>query len=233
MLFASHTHRETFLLSRLLVQSHSHQAPFGLFQSRPEFTKQTPQSEYRSVNPRTDVFLLTVGIETSVYSLNAPVPGQAAALASEIARDLPGARARARGEHTLGVKRLGDRLTYNRLEALVREELAGQTPFDIQITHVDCFPEAPRGTSPVIYLAVESPGLVALHKRLAETFDPVSDEIEGEGYTPHVTVARGGSLETAQRVVEREIEPIEWTVSELIFWNAVRCQQVSSVSLPA
>jgi hypothetical protein len=48
-----------------------------------------------------------------------------------------------------------------------------------------------------------------------------------------VTVARGGSLDRAKEVTDREIETIEWSVSELAFWNATKKQPVSTVSLPA
>ncbi len=170
-----------------------------------------------------------------MYSLNVPVPGRVAALASDIARDLPGARARCRGEHTLCVKRLdgnGAEVGYNRLEAQAREALAGQPPFEVAVTGVDYFTEVIVGSSPVVYLAVESPGLRRLHERLAAVF-PVVDPIEGEDYTPHVTVARGGSLDAAKRAADRTVERIDWTVSALSFWDATRRQAVSTVSLPA
>jgi 2'-5' RNA ligase len=168
-----------------------------------------------------------------VYSLNVPVPANVAALAGDIARDLPGARERERGEHTLGVKRLGgEPEEYNRLEARVRELLVGQPAFEIRVTDLKYFPEAITGPEPVIYLAVESPELRRLHLRLADVFDPI-EGIEGEGYTPHVTVARGGSLDRAQDVTARDIDPIEWTVTELCFWDARLSEQVSTVSLPA
>jgi len=83
----------------------------------------------------------------------------------------------------------------------------------------------------VSYLAVTSPGLEALHQRLCEDFEPVAD-LEGEVYTPHVTIARGGSIQTA-RAVAGDIEPIEWTVDELAFFDAEREAFVSRVSLPA
>jgi len=169
-----------------------------------------------------------------VYSLNVPVPSQVAALASDIAAELPMARARTRGEHTLGVKRLGGTAgAYDRLEARTRELLRGQPAFDVRISRVDIFENPPVGSAPVVYLAVESPGLVELHERLAEVFDPVNTQIEGEGYTPHVTVARGGSLESAEQAASRKIEPVKWSVSELVFWDAKHSQTVSSVSLPA
>ena len=169
-----------------------------------------------------------------MYSLNVPVPSRVAALAGDIATELPMARARARGEHTLGVKRLAESPgAYDRIEARTREVLRGQPTFEIQVTEIDIFEDPPVGSAPVVHLTVDSPGLVALHERLAEVFDPVDTQIEGEGYTPHVTIARGGSLETARQVARRDIEPIRWTVSELIFWDAQHSQSVSSVSLPA
>lgn len=169
-----------------------------------------------------------------MYSLNVPVPADVAALASRLARELPGATPRARGEHTLLVKRLGDgtETPYNRLETKVREHLTGQPPFEARITAVDYFAPVPRGESPVVYLAVESPELKRLHDRLAEAFDPV-DGIEGESYVPHVTIARGGSPELAAQLADRSIEPVSWDVTELVFWDGTRDQPVSRLSLPA
>lgn len=169
-----------------------------------------------------------------MYSLNIPVPTAVATLAGELTRELPGARARPRGEHTLGVKRLGvgKDVAYSRLETQVRELLAGQPAFQVRVTSIEYFPDAPRGPSPVVYLAVDSPPLVELHRKLADIFEPI-EGIEGEGYVPHVTVARGGSPEMATRLAQREIEPIRWDVTELVFWDAERNQPVSRLSLPA
>jgi len=171
---------------------------------------------------------------TDVYSLNVPVPADVARLAGDVARELPEARARTRNEHTLVAKRLGDgiRETFDRLAARTREALAGQPAFEARVTGVEYFSDAVSGTSPVVYLAVESPGLVALHHELAETFEPV-EAVEGEAYVPHVTVARGGSPAAADRIAQREIDAIDWTVSELRFWDAKRAQSAGTVSLPA
>lgn len=169
-----------------------------------------------------------------MYSLNVPVPGRVAALASDLSREVPRARGRPRGEHTLGVKRLtadGD-APYSHLEARARELLDGQPPFEVRVTGLDLFAEAVTGPSPVVYLAVESPELHRLHDRLVGPFPPV-EGIEGTGYTPHVTVARGGPLAAAERVTQRSIDPLSWTVSELLFWDAARSRSVSTVSLPA
>jgi 2'-5' RNA ligase len=176
-----------------------------------------------------------LAVRNGVYSLNVPVPGQVATLASDISRDLPAARARCRGEHTLCVKRL-DRVdsetAYSRLEARAREALAGQPAFEVRVTGVAYFEEAVRGSTPVVYLAIESPELRRLHERLSTVFEPV-ETIEGEEYTPHVTVARGGSMAAARRAADRQVDPITWRVSELSFWDATRRQAVSTVSLPA
>lgn len=169
-----------------------------------------------------------------VYSLNAPLPGAVSALASRLARQLPEARARARGEHTLVVKRLGDgdAETFARLSARAREALAGAPAVEARVTGVDHFPVAASGPSPVVYLAVESPGLEALHRRLSEVFDPVPD-VEGEDYVPHVTVARGGTVAAADRLADRGIDPIAWKVTELAFRDAERGQRAGTVALPA
>ncbi|MFB6142123.1 MAG: 2'-5' RNA ligase family protein [Halorientalis sp.] len=169
-----------------------------------------------------------------MYSLNASVPSAVAALATDVAADLPAATPRTRGGHTLGVKRLGggDHAAYARYEAAVRDALTGVAPFAVRVPGVRVFEEVPVGSAPVVYLRVESPGLVAVHERLCERFDPVPD-IEGDDYTPHVTVARGGNLDRARAAAAREVEPVEWTVEELVFWDATREATVSRLSLPA
>jgi hypothetical protein len=182
-----------------------------------------------------------------VYSLNVPVPSGVARLASDLARELPGARPRRRGEHTLVCKRLDaggspggptgrdvgrGHDTAGRLDTRVREALAGTPPFAARVVGVDQFREAVTGPSPVVYLAVESPGLRELHERACETFDPV-EGLEGDDYTPHVTVARGGSPAAVEAVCERSVDPVEWTVDELQVYDAEHAQPVSTLSLPA
>jgi len=168
-----------------------------------------------------------------VYSLNVPVPGSVGALAGDLGRRLPGARIRQRGERTLVCKRLGtDRDRYHAVEARVRDALSGTAPFAARVTGVDLFEEATTGTSPVVYLAVDSPELERLHRRLCDVFDPV-DGIEGEDYTPHVTVARGGDLSRARELAATAVDPVEWSVSALEVWDAERARSVTTVSLPA
>ena len=169
-----------------------------------------------------------------MYSLNVPLPSSVTSLAGRLARDLPRARARPRGEHTLVVKRLGngDHAAYARLEARARDAVRGTAPFEVRLTAVEQFETAATGPSPVVYLAVESPALRALHDRLCAEFDAV-DGMEGDDYVPHVTIARGGDPGAASRLVERSIEPVEWTVEELRFYDADRGQSVRRLSLPA
>lgn len=167
-----------------------------------------------------------------MYSLNVPVPAAVARLAAEVARDLPGARPRTRGTHTLVCKRLPDETGYAQLEARARDVLRGAPACEARVSGVGVFEDVPTGTAPVVYLTVESPGLVALHDRLCERFDPLSG-LEGDDYVPHVTVARGGTVEAARAVADRTLESVEWTIDELVFWDAEREQPVSRVSLPA
>jgi len=118
-----------------------------------------------------------------------------------------------------------------RVRAQVREHLAGQPAFEARVTGIDTFTEATSGPSPVVYLAVESPPLRALHERLLELFSPV-EGMEGADYTPHVTIARGGDRDAAARLAERSIEPITWTVSRLTVRDARRGEPAGSLSLP-
>ena len=182
-------------------------------------------------------------------SVNVPVPGRVSGLAAEVAADLTarqggtglgaagprGVRTdaggvRVRDDRTLVAKRLpeGDP---HRVEARAREAIAGTPPFEVRVDRVDQFAEPTAGPGPVVYLAVESPGLWELHERLCRAFEPV-DRLESEEYTPHVTVARGGSPAAAERVLG-PVDPIEWTVTELQFWDATRNLVAGRVSLPA
>lgn len=169
-----------------------------------------------------------------MYSLNAPVPTDVARLAGRLADELPGARARTRDEHTLLVKRLGDpdAREFDPLVARVRETIAGTDPIPVTISGVEYFADPETGTGPVVYLAVESHGLVALHGRLCEAFDPVA-HLEGEEYVPHVTIARGGDPALAERLTDREIEPVSFEVRELTVWDAERSLSTTRFSLPA
>ncbi|MFC4359744.1 2'-5' RNA ligase family protein [Halobium salinum] len=190
------------------------------------------------------------------YSLNVPVPGELKRLAGELHPQLV-AFDRVRDRHTLVCKRLtdgdgadgrggrGGRIgrsgqgagggragaTSARLRERLRRVLTETPAFEARVDRIDFFETPTRGSGPVVYLAVESPGLVSLHRRLCETFPPV-DGIEGESYVPHVTLARGGSLADAERLESTAVDPVEWTVSELRLWSGDYREAVARFRLP-
>lgn len=169
-----------------------------------------------------------------MYSLNVPVPPAVGRLATELGRELTDARVRERDEHTLVCKRLGDAdgPGVDRLAARVREAIAGTSPFAAAVTGVDVFESPATGTGPVVYLAVESPGLLALHERLCSHFEPVAG-LEGDDYVPHVTIARGGDPAAPARLADRDVEPEAFRVEELVVWDAARGLPTTRISLPA
>ncbi|MFC4549559.1 MULTISPECIES: 2'-5' RNA ligase family protein [Halorussus] len=168
-----------------------------------------------------------------MYSLNVPVPGEVERLAEALRPQLFGFDS-IRERHTLLCKRLGDAPAGGvaRLREQVRTALAGAPAFEVRLAGIDCFEYPTRGEGPVVYLAVESPGLYAVHERLLDEFPPV-EEMEGDDYTPHVTLARGGDVAAARRLAEREVEPVAWTASRLALWDSKYEEEVASFSLPA
>ena len=136
-----------------------------------------------------------------------------------------------RERRSLLLKRL-DGSDPNRLRERLRDPLAGAPAVEARIAGIDYFERPVRGPGPVVYLAVESPGLRSLHDRLVDVFGAV-EGLEGPGYVPHVTLARGGSVADAERLAAREIEPVTWTVSELVLWSARYRETVASIRLPA
>lgn len=168
-----------------------------------------------------------------MYSVNVPVPGRVRALAADFEPALTGF-AQVRRDHTLVCKRLGS-LAPHEVPAVnehTRAALAGLPPFEAAVTDVDAFLEPIAGSAPVVYLAVESPGLREAHDRLVEEFGAAPD-LEGDDYVPHVTIARDGDHGTATRLADREIEPVRWTVGELAFWDGRRDGRAGTVDLPA
>lgn len=168
-----------------------------------------------------------------MFSLNVPVPAAVARLASEVAADWPSATPRTREEHTLVLKRLGsaDRTEFSRLRARTRAALAGAAPFAVRVARIDQFRTVPAGEAPVVYLAVDGDELRGLHERLVTEFGAVAG-LEGPDYVPHVTIARGGDPSVADRLVEREVDPIEWHVEELRYHDARRGVTAGRLSLP-
>lgn len=172
-----------------------------------------------------------------VYSLNAPVPAEVSRLASGLARELPLADVRTR--HSVVVKRLtdpdarggGSAFARGGLPRRAREALREMRApaFEARVERIDCFQQPTTGHRPVVYLAVESPGIHEIHDRLCETF-PALEGLGGESYDPHVTIARG---EGVTELVGRDIEPVTWTVDRLEIWNNEHRETVETISLPA
>lgn len=166
-------------------------------------------------------------------SLNVPVPGRVAAVAGDLRPALAPFET-VRDRHNLVVKRLSEEDPAG-LETRVRQALAGAPTFEARVAEIGAFEEPWAGPGPVVYLAVESPGLHRVHRQLCEAFDPVP-AIEGDGYVPHVTLARGGGAaaeDAAERLVGTEVDPVTWTVGELVFWDARYDEVLGRVSLPA
>ncbi|WP_132059306.1 2'-5' RNA ligase family protein [Halorussus amylolyticus] len=168
-----------------------------------------------------------------MYSLSVPVPGSVERLAEDLRPALFGFDA-VRDRHSLVCKRLGEAPEGGtaRLRKQVRTALAGAPAFEIRISGIDYFAHPTKGTGPVVYLTVESPGLWRVHRQLVDAFSAI-EGLEGDDYTPHVTLARDGSIEAAERLAEREVEPVTWTVSHLILWDATYEETVAEFPLPA
>ncbi|WP_410766095.1 2'-5' RNA ligase family protein [Haloferax sp. DFSO60] len=165
-----------------------------------------------------------------MYSLNVPVHGQVSRLAAEMFPYLASFD-RIRDRHTLVCKRF-EESNLNHLRDSLRHALRGSPAFEVQVTGIDYFESPPVGSAPVVYLAVESPGLFDLHSRLTDEFGAV-EGLEAEDYTPHITLARSGSLADAQALAERDIDPLTWTASHLELYDPEYRETVASISLPA
>ena len=174
-----------------------------------------------------------------MFSLNVPVPGAVARLAADLHPQLVGFDSR-REQYTLVCKRFDESalrasqpdVQLATLQQQLPQELTGTPAFEAAVRAVDFFAQPARGDGPVVYLAVESPGLQRLHEELVDAYGAVKG-LEGVDYVPHVTLARGGSVADAERVAEMEVESMSWTVSELTIWDARYREAVTRYSLPA
>ncbi len=170
---------------------------------------------------------------SSVYSVNVPVPGRVRRLASELYPTLVGCNvARIREDHSLLLKRLGEADHVHTLQHQAHRALEGAPAVEAAVTGIETFENPPLGPGPVIYLAVESPGLEAIHADLTESFGSV-EGLEGADYVPHITLGRGGDRDCLTALTERPVEPITWTISELEFFDGEYRLPVSRISLPA
>ncbi len=174
-----------------------------------------------------------------MFSLNVPVPGAVARLASELYPQLVAFDSQ-REQFTLVVKRFDEAtldtdspdLQLSTLRKQLPTVLAGTPAFEARVESIDCFAEPIRGAGPVVYLAVDSPGIRRLHEQLVDSYGAI-DGLEGDDYVPHITLARGGSTAAVDRLASHSIEPISWTVSELLLWDSRYREAVGRYSLPA
>lgn len=187
----------------------------------------TTRKHKRLWGGRSDALLSARRPLFGVFSLNVPVPGEVRRVADELHPDLVRFD-RIRDRHTLLAKRFDTGLDDDagslsrlreRLRPLLREHgRAGDGSaggLDLRVTGLDYFERPTRGPGPVVYLAIESPDLHALHRRLCAAFGAVAGMEDAE-YVPHVTLARGGQVADAADLVRRQsVEPIEWTAGEL------------------
>jgi 2'-5' RNA ligase len=165
-----------------------------------------------------------------VASLNVPVPGRVERAAAAVEPWLTPFE-RVRDRHTLVAKRF-ETEDVHALEADLRPFLARVRPFEVRVAGVDYFETPTRGRGPVVYLAVESPDLRRLHAALADEFGAV-EGLEGDDYVPHVTLARGGSVADAERLVASAtpFDPVTWTASRLDVWSGRYRETVSRIDL--
>lgn len=164
-------------------------------------------------------------------SLNVPVPGSVRQQLEALRPALAGFET-VREDPTLVLKRFDGSAPADAIESEVRLVLADADPFEVRVDGINSFERPVSGAAPVAYLAVESPGLERFHEQLVGSFGAV-DGLEGEDYVPHVTVARGGGPEALDQLDAVAFEPVEWSVTELRFWDARRAEPVGRLQLSA
>jgi len=182
-----------------------------------------------------------------VFSLNVPLPPAVGRLAGDLHPKLSGFE-RVRERHTLVCKRFGtedvsdvdpgggpSRSKSDALTAL-RDDLspllAETDPFDVAVTGADTFDAPASGSRPVVYLVVESDGLDRLHRRLCAAYGAIKG-IEGNEFSPHVTLARGGNPGpgVTADLVAAEFEPVRWRVHALDLYDPEFREVAATVEL--
>ncbi|MFB6267711.1 MAG: 2'-5' RNA ligase family protein [Halodesulfurarchaeum sp.] len=168
-----------------------------------------------------------------MYSLNVPLPESVRDLADDLRPSLSGFESvRESRDRTLLLKRLPatDRRELLDVEAVARDALADADPVEARIDGLDAFWDPPFGRGPVVYLAVESPGLQDLHRRLVDALGAEPD-VEGDDYIPHVTLARGGDPSAVRGLLGREVASPCFTVDTLSVYDTDAHERLGSLSL--
>jgi len=168
-----------------------------------------------------------------VYSANAQIPEAVQGIVREH-REYIELFDVVRAEHTLVVKRFGELSARERVEVerSLGSVLREWAPIGARGRGFDVFTDPPDGQGPVLYLAVESPGLEALHRNLLDAFGAVSSRIEGDSYVPHITLARGGDRTAIGSLTSRSVEPVEWMIEEVYLWDARYQRPITHYRLP-
>ncbi len=150
-------------------------------------------------------------------SLNAPVPTPVRRVVSDLRPRLTRFHS-VREDLTLVVKRMAELdAGPHRLRERLRHLLDGVEPIQANVDGLGVFRDPPTGQAPVVYLTVQSPGLIRLHQQLCESFGAV-DGLEGDQYVPHITVARGGPSDLGE-LLATDIPAVAWTIDELTVWS--------------
>jgi len=181
----------------------------------------------------------------AVFSLNVPLPPAVDRLAAALEAAVDDGEHRTR--HTLVCKRVSA-VEHAETRAETRAETsaaaletlqnrlepvrAAAEPFELALTGVDAFEARPAATDTVVYLTVESPGLMRLHRRLCAVFEPV-DGIEADAYVPHVTLSRGSDPSEVRAALAAEAQslPVRWRAHELEVYDAAFREVAATVSL--
>lgn len=89
------------------------------------------------------------------------------------------------------------------------------SPFWVKSTSVSCFPVEEGDPCPII-APIQSPKLLELHKFLKKSFDKMNVEYSKKFkiYHPHVTLSFNDT-----GIKKTKIEPIEWSVQEIVLWG--------------
>lgn len=170
-----------------------------------------------------------------MYSLNVPLPEAVHDRTAALRPSLAGFdRVRESRTQTLVLKRLPaeDRREYLDVERRAKAALQSAPAVEARLSGIDVFYDPPNGPGPVVYQAVESPGLSDLHARLVDAFGAI-EGLEGSGYVPHVTLARGGDRTAVETLLDREYEPVPFVIDELEFYDGRHGERIDTISLPA
>ncbi len=168
-----------------------------------------------------------------MYSLNAPAPSAVDTIFERFRESLQAFDV-VRTSPTLLVKRFGPRslADLSTLEGSLDDALSGWGPIEARANEIDAFLDPPDGPAPVVYLAIDSPGLEALHRHLVAEFGVGPEVIEGDQYVPHITLARGGHRTDLRSLTSASIDPIRWTIEELHLRDVTYDQPARQFHLP-